>query len=120
MRFLPDGPRIPSHLLSQRNEGNVIFFCGAWISRRADLPDFDGLTRTVVGKLGSEKAVEAIERGDGSDQIFNALVREFGQHEIDREIYGALKAIKAPDLPPGDLRSFKGSEWSPPASHNKL
>lgn len=98
MRFLPDGPVIPSHLLSQRNEGNVIFFCGAGISRRAGLPDFAGLTQKVVDKLGSEKALEAIERGDGSDRVFNLLVREFGQHEIDREIYAALKAKRKPDL----------------------
>lgn len=98
MRFLPDGPVIPSHLLSQRNEGNVIFFCGAGISRRAGLPDFGGLTQKVVEKLGAEKALVAMERGDSSDRVFSLLVREFGQSEIDREIHAALKAAKKPDL----------------------
>src|SRR3546814_7391236 len=98
MRFLSDGPIIPSHLLTQRNEGNVIFFCGAGISRRAGLPDFGGLTQKVVQKLGAEKALAAMERGDSSDRVFSLLVREFGQSEIDREIYAALKAAKNPDL----------------------
>lgn len=98
MRFLSDGPVIPSHLLTQRNEGNVIFFCGAGISRRAGLPDFSGLTQKVVEKLGAEKALVAMERGDSSDRVFSLLVREFGQSEIDREIYAALKAAKKPDL----------------------
>lgn len=98
MRFLHDGPVIPSHLLTQRNEGNVIFFCGAGISRRAGLPDFSGLTQKVVEKLGAEKALAAMERGDSSDRVFSLLVREFGQSEIDREIYAALKAAKKPDL----------------------
>lgn len=98
MRFRPDGPVIPSHLLTQRNEGNVIFFCGAGISRRAGLPDFAGLTQRVVDKLGAEKALAAMERGDSSDRVFSLLVREFGQSEIDREIYSALKAARRPDL----------------------
>lgn len=98
MRFLSDGPVIPSHLLTQRDEGNVIFFCGAGISRRAGLPDFAGLTQKVVERLGAEKALAAMERGDSSDRIFSLLVREFGQSEIDREIHSALKAAKKPDL----------------------
>lgn len=98
MRFHSDGPVIPSHLLTQRNEGNVIFFCGAGISRRAGLPDFGGLTQRVVEKLGAEKALAAMERGESSDRVFSLLVREFGQSEIDREIYAALKAAKKPDF----------------------
>jgi hypothetical protein len=75
-----------------------MFFCGAGISRRAGLPDFGGLTQKVVEKLGAEKALAAMERGDSSDRIFSLLVREFGQSEIDREIYFALKAANKPDL----------------------
>ncbi|MBN8816055.1 MAG: SIR2 family protein [Sphingomonas sp.] len=84
--------------MTQRNEGNVIFFCGAGISRRAGLPDFVGLTRKVVEKLGAEKARVAMERGDSSDRVFSLLVREFGQSEVDREIFSALKVVRKPDL----------------------
>src|SRR3546814_17290944 len=98
MRFLSDGPIIPSHLLTQRNEGTVIFFCGAGISRRAGLPDFGGLTQTVVQQLGAEKALAAMERGDSSDRGCSLLVREFGQSEIDREIYAAMNTAKQPAL----------------------
>lgn len=98
MRFLSDGPVIPSHLLTQHSEGNVIFFCGAGVSRRAGLPDFGGLTQKVVQKLGAEKALAAMERWESSDRVFSQLVREFGQSEIDREIYAALKAGKRSDL----------------------
>lgn len=98
MRFLHDGPVLPSYLLTQRDEGNVIFFCGAGISRRAGLPDFGGLTRKVVEKLGAEKARDAMERGYSSDRVFSLLVREFDQSEVDREIYSALKAARKPDL----------------------
>src|SRR3546814_13588532 len=84
----------PYPTIFRSNEGNVIFFCGAGISRRAGLPDFGGLTQKVVQKLGAEKALAAMERGDSSDRVFSLLVREFGQSEIDREIYAALKAAK--------------------------
>src|SRR6516225_10047548 len=41
MRFLPDGPALPDDLLNARDQGQVIFFCGAGVSRaKADLPDF--------------------------------------------------------------------------------
>lgn len=59
MRFLADGPVIPSHLLTQRNEGNVIFFCGAGVSRRAGLEDFSGLTQKVIDKLQAEDEILA-------------------------------------------------------------
>lgn len=98
MRFLSDGPVLPSHLLTQQSEGNVIFFCGAGISRRAGLPDFGGLTRKVVARLGAEKARDAMERGDSSDRVFSLLSREFGPSEVDREIFAALEGARKPDL----------------------
>jgi hypothetical protein len=30
MRFLADGPTLPDDLLTARDQGQVIFFCGAW------------------------------------------------------------------------------------------
>jgi hypothetical protein len=40
MRFLADGPTLPDDLLTVRDQGQVIFFCGACVSRaKANLPD---------------------------------------------------------------------------------
>jgi hypothetical protein len=53
MRFLADGPSIPDELLVARDEGRVIFFCGAGVSRaRAGLSDFFGLAQRVSETLG--------------------------------------------------------------------
>jgi SIR2-like domain len=104
MRFLPDGPVIPSHLLTQRNEGNVIFFCGAGVSRRAGLDDFAGLTQKVIDKLQAEDEIIAferlnkVERHGNSDRIFRHLAKTYGQFEVDRELYTALCAPDNPDL----------------------
>jgi hypothetical protein len=52
MRFLGDGPSIPDELLVARDEGRVIFFCGAGVSRaRAGLADFFGLAKQVLDAL---------------------------------------------------------------------
>ena len=41
MRFYADGPSIPDELLIARDEGRVVFFCGAGVSKeRAGLPLF--------------------------------------------------------------------------------
>ncbi len=46
MRFFSNGPSIPNDLLTARDEGQVVFFCGAGVSRAfAGLPSFDDLTK---------------------------------------------------------------------------
>jgi hypothetical protein len=53
MRFHADGPSIPDELLVARDEGRVIFFCGAGVSlARAGLLDFFGLAEKVTSGLG--------------------------------------------------------------------
>lgn len=54
MRFLANSPSIPDDLLIARNAGDVIFFCGAGVSRhRAGLPDFLKLGDDVIDLLGA-------------------------------------------------------------------
>jgi hypothetical protein len=54
MRFIANGPSIPDALLSARDAGEVLFFCGAGVSRhKAKLPNFIELARTVANQLGS-------------------------------------------------------------------
>jgi hypothetical protein len=98
MRFLADGPVIPDELIEQRNLGNVIFFCGAGISRPAGLPDFGGLTEQTIELLNARQAREAFDRKESFDRVFNSLIREFGRSEIDDKIFTALKTPKNVDL----------------------
>jgi hypothetical protein len=49
LRFLADGPTLPDELLVASDEGRVLFFCGAGVSRaKAGLPDFLGLAKSVL------------------------------------------------------------------------
>lgn len=48
-----NGPSIPDELLIARDEGRVVFFCGAGVSMAfAGLADFFGLANEVIRRLG--------------------------------------------------------------------
>lgn len=52
MQFVQNGPDIPDALLQAHEEGRVVFFCGAGISRPAGLPGFDGLVYDLYDRVG--------------------------------------------------------------------
>jgi hypothetical protein len=103
MRFLPTGPILPDELLEARDSGNVVFFCGAGVSRPAGLPGFFDLAAQVSSALGapdgsaSRSLLDHI-RADPIfspplDQVFNLLQQEYGAAAID-DIVGKL--LKTP------------------------
>lgn len=114
MRFLADGPSIPDDLLLARDQGRVIFFCGAGVSRaRAKLPDFFGLAREVVSKLGVDQSSSAykliqeaqeIDRRVGvpgvisADRVFGLLERDFSSRDIEEAVASALRPSRGCDL----------------------
>ena len=90
MRFVENGPSLPSHLLEEQTQGNVIFFCGAGVSIPAGLDSFQSLTNRIIDTLDATKARQALADKESFDRVFNVLVREFGREEIDRQIHTAL------------------------------
>jgi hypothetical protein len=107
VRFLADGPSIPDELLVARDEGRVLFFCGAGVSRaKANLPGFLRLAERVLEELRAlpesppRKLVEVASRleqiaGVGgilaADRIFGLLERDFALADIDRAVGRALR-----------------------------
>ena len=121
MRFAENGPNIPDDLLNARDEGRVIFFCGAGVSlARANLPDFYGLTEKVITDLkvqADSKAFQLynlpsrVERdSDGkiqkheispfisADRIFGELERDFEKKDIEQAVANCLKTNSDVDL----------------------
>ncbi len=114
MRFIANGPSIPDDLLRARDEGRVVFFCGAGVSRaRANLPDFFGLARKVIKSLGVQpdskaakllKAAKKIGPAVGvpgivsADRIFGILEQGFFQEDIEEKVASALKPKPNCDL----------------------
>ena len=110
MRFFADGPSIPDELLWERDEGKVVFFCGAGVSRAyANLPDFFGLANIVAEHLGIGKDSDAyrlihsaheIEKNAGisglisADRIFGLLERDFRAGDIEEAVASALDPEK--------------------------
>ena len=104
MRFLPNGLNIPDELLEARDQGNVVFLCGAGVSYPAGMPDFLELAKYVVEELGapqdapSRKMLSMWDNEDvpedarpSLDQIFNLLQQEYTAGEIDYLIAKRLK-----------------------------
>ena len=114
MRFFENGPAIPDELLHARDEGRVVFFCGAGVSRaKAKLPDFFGLAKKVMETLGvqadnsARKLLEEaynIEAQTGvagvipADRIFGLIERDFPPNSIEAAVASALRPGAEPDL----------------------
>lgn len=56
MRFSIDGPDIPDDLIESSIRGEVVFLCGAGVSRSSGLPDFKVLTNRIFVRLGEDMA----------------------------------------------------------------
>lgn len=113
MRFTSNGPIVPNNLLNARDDGCVVFICGAGVSlHKANLPNFLHLTIKVIEDLGLEKdnAIyklltadkEIQKRTDHSllslDRIFGLLERDFSIHDIEHYVAKALKPVSDVDL----------------------
>ncbi|MFZ5604830.1 MAG: hypothetical protein ACOY7J_20440, partial [Pseudomonadota bacterium] len=98
MRFFEGGPSIPDQLLERRDQGRVVFLCGAGVSFNAGMPSFYELTKYVVDFFNPPKAspiesefrswVEDSESGKNRpktplDQILHLLYQEYGREEVN-------------------------------------
>ena len=111
MRFFENGPAIPDELLNARDEGRVVFFCGAGVSRaKAKLPDFFGLAKKVMKTLGVQadslaRKLLNVEAQSGvagviaADRIFGLLEREFSTDLIEAAVASALRPGGEDDEP---------------------
>ena len=107
MRFVSGGPTLPDELLTARDAGEVLFFCGAGVSQaEADLPSFAMLAEKVLSRLGSAldsparrlfQAAQAFEKASGltglvaTDRVFGMLEHEFEPSEVREAVAAALK-----------------------------
>jgi hypothetical protein len=69
MRFLANGPDIPSDLVAAQERGHVIFVCGAGVSMSLNLPNFRGLVLKIYELLGEDPTLHLAE---------NEAIRENG------------------------------------------
>lgn len=105
MRFIAGGPNLPDLLLERRDQGRVVFLCGAGVSCNAGLPTFIELTRDVLNYFDppddsdlakafqfSAKENERYSRPKESlDHIFQLLQQEYGRKEVNIAVANLLK-----------------------------
>lgn len=109
MRFYADGPNIPSELLDARDNGEIVFVCGAGVSIPAGLPSFARLAKDVIRDLGvpgdapSRRLLEralAEKNPDFAppmDQVFGLLQREYGTAQVERSVSRRLRTPAGAD-----------------------
>jgi len=113
VRFIENGPDVPDELVAAREEGKVLFFCGAGISLAfAGLSDFLKLAGDVIEDLGSLTGSPARRlHGTAStklpsgekpfvpvDRMFTSLDLEFEPQDVRRSVARMLKPKSTVDL----------------------
>lgn len=103
MRFFADGPNIPDELLEQCDNGEVVFFCGAGVSKNEGLPDFAELTQQVLDHFSPQDTAESQitfnvfykeQKQPVLDQVFRCLHEEFGVDQVNRVVAEKLVSTK--------------------------
>ncbi|MCE2027307.1 SIR2 family protein [Sessilibacter corallicola] len=113
MRFTHNGPNIPDQLLEKRDQGRVVFLCGAGVSINAGMPTFYDLTKHVIDYYDPAKGsaidlefhpwVEDRKNNQNRpktalDQIFHLLNQEYGRENVNSQVARRLSKEAAPDV----------------------
>jgi hypothetical protein len=100
MRFTEASADIPNELIRAVNDGEVVFLCGAGVSRGVGLPLFQALTDTVYTKLGESRENEAAERiaygRTEYDRVLGSLEKRTHLPGTDSRVRAAVSEILAP------------------------
>ena len=90
MQFVKGGPDIPEQLLQAHEDGQVVFFCGAGISRPAGLPTFAGLVAQLYATMNmdADLAEDAAIKADQHDTAVGLLEARVmgGRQKVRKEL----------------------------------
>lgn len=98
MQWVKDGPNIPERLLQAHEDGRVVFFCGAGISKPAGLPHFKKLVNKLYKRLNEQESdaeQEAIKAGNLDIAIGMLEARIVGKRE---RVRCEIAQLLTPDL----------------------
>jgi hypothetical protein len=88
--FTTDGPDIPIEVLQALEDGELVFFCGAGMSKPAGLPLFGELVKAIyegVHEEMTELERKAFENGE-YDRVLTLLERRVDTIQVRSAIIG--------------------------------
>ncbi|WP_158515680.1 SIR2 family protein [Pararhizobium polonicum] len=103
MRFIEGTPDIPDELVDETLSGNVVFLCGAGISRRVGLPLFKELTELIYTELGETYEDDPPEK------------ESFEKREYDRTLRALEKRLRRPGSATSPVRIACAAKLQVPA-----
>jgi hypothetical protein len=100
VRFAKDGPLIPTELLQSLENGDLVVFCGAGISRYLGLPDFKGLVTKVCEDLKRplQPDEETIQKSEAFDLVLGLIENRIDKTLLRPAISRVLYVNQAADF----------------------
>jgi hypothetical protein len=102
MRFSEQGPDIPEELIEGSLKGDIVFICGAGVSKhKANLPLFDELVRSIYDRLDEARTEgeEVAFRNSRFEETLGALSRRLADpRRMLRAVAEELKVRDDADL----------------------
>jgi NAD-dependent SIR2 family protein deacetylase len=100
VQFVKGGPRIPLKLLQSLEDGQLVVFCGAGISRRCGLPDFKGLVDPLCQRLGKrlEDDEQEIYDNGSYDLVLGLIESRIRKGSLRDAVRAALTIPPGSDL----------------------
>ena len=80
MQFVANGPDVPSSLLRQHEEGRVVLFAGAGVSKAAGLPDFPELVSQLFEALNVTP--NDLQQRAISDKQYDTAIRLLEENHV--------------------------------------
>lgn len=97
MQFVPNGPDVPEELLRAHTEGRVVFFCGAGISLRSNLPTFKSLVQKIYREVATPKSPveQSCFKAKEYDRVLDLLERRIvGDKNVVRKSVEKILTIQ--------------------------
>ncbi|NSZ03128.1 hypothetical protein G6M70_04680 [Agrobacterium tumefaciens] len=103
MKFIENSSDVPDELIDAVLAGDVVFLCGAGVSKGADLPLFDALTDKIYEDLGETFENDPAER------------ESYKKAEFDRTLRALEKRVRRPGSPRSPVRASCAKHLQVPA-----
>ncbi len=100
VQFTKDGPPLPFKLLQALEDGAVVIFCGAGVSRRCGLPDFRTLVTDIAVRLGRpmDPDEEELFNSNAYDAALGLIENRIGKQRLRQAVKEILDIKPGADL----------------------